>query len=174
MKLTTILVSSVIVATAFATRADDITIRVHAVTAQGIGQDIGFIRAVDTATGLMLVPRLTGLSTGSHGFHVHQNSDCRPRDRDGRSIAGLAAGGHFDPGNSGRHEGPTGQGHLGDLPVLVVDAAGAARTKVIAPRPKVADLRGRAIVIHGGGDNFSDNPKALGGGGPRVACATIR
>jgi Cu-Zn family superoxide dismutase len=43
----------------------------------------------------------------------------------------------------------------------------------LAPRLKVADLWGRAIVIHANGDNYADQPKALGGGGARVACATI-
>ena len=87
--------------------------------------------------------------------------------------SGLAAGGHFDPAKAGRHEGPKGQGHLGDLPILVVDKSGIAKKSVTVPRLSVADLWGRAIVIHAGGDNYADQPKALGGGGARVACATI-
>ncbi|MDA0240861.1 MAG: superoxide dismutase [Cu-Zn] SodC [Proteobacteria bacterium] len=154
--------------------AGDITVRVNAITAGGVGQDIGFIRAVDVKGGLMLVPRLTGLAPGAHGFHVHQNADCRPKTRDGQAVAGLSAGGHFDPASAGKHEGPKGQGHLGDLPPLMVDGTGAARKTVVAPRLTVAMLKGRAIVIHAGGDNFSDSPKALGGGGARIACAVIR
>jgi len=38
---------------------------------------------------------------------------------------------------------------------------------------KVKDLKGRAVMVHAGGDNFSDQPAALGGGGARVACGVI-
>ncbi|MGI9335880.1 MAG: superoxide dismutase family protein, partial [Gammaproteobacteria bacterium] len=29
------------------------------------------------------------------------------------------------------------------------------------------------LMIHAGGDNFSDQPKALGGGGARAACGVV-
>ena len=106
-------------------------------------------------------------------MHVHQNPNCATAPKDGNVVPGLAAGGHFDPANTGRHEGPTGQGHLGDLPVLYVDAAGQATRSSWAPRLKTTDLTGRAIIIHAGGDNYSDNPKKLGGGGARVACGVV-
>lgn len=64
-----------------------------------------------------------------------------------------------------------GKGHAGDLPLLIVDADGAAAGPLVAPRLTVADLRGRALVVHAGGDNYADRPAALGGGGGRVACA---
>jgi Cu-Zn family superoxide dismutase len=38
---------------------------------------------------------------------------------------------------------------------------------------KVKDLTGHSLMIHAGGDNFSDEPAALGGGGARVACGMI-
>lgn len=85
-------------------------------------------------------------------------------------VPGLAAGGHYDPGKTGRHEGPSGKGHLGDLPQLMVDAAGNARRVSWAPRLKTSDIRGRALMIHAGPDNYQDVPKVLGGGGARVAC----
>lgn len=173
MRLAVVLCAAMAAVVATPVQADDITIRVHAITAQGVGPDIGWIRAFDTPKGLRLVPRLTGLSPGAHGFHVHQNPSCGPKGAGGRTGAGVAAGGHYDPAGTGRHEGPKGRGHLGDLPLLMVDGSGAARQSVTAPRLKVADLWGRAIIIHAGGDNYSDSPKALGGGGARVACATI-
>jgi superoxide dismutase, Cu-Zn family len=37
----------------------------------------------------------------------------------------------------------------------------------------VNDVRGRSFVVHEGGDNFSDQPKPLGGGGARIACGTV-
>ncbi len=68
----------------------------------------------------------------------------------------------------------TGKGHLGDLPVLTVGADGTASTAVTAPRLKMSDVKGRSLMIHAGGDNYSDQPAPLGGGGARVACGVVK
>ena len=104
------------------------------------------------------------LPAGDHGFHAHVNPDC--------GAGGQAAGGHYDPGDTGRHEGPEGDGHLGDLPRLASEA-GRVVTAVVATRLTMTDLYGRALVIHEGGDNYSDSPAPLGGGGPRLACGVV-
>jgi Cu-Zn family superoxide dismutase len=44
---------------------------------------------------------------------------------------------------------------------------------VLAPRLKLADVRKRSLMVHAGGDNHSDHPASLGGGGVRVACGAI-
>ena len=129
------------------------------------GASIGSIRVEQTANGARFMPDLTGLTPGEHGFHIHMNPSC--------GMAGQDAGGHYDPENTGRHEGPNGNGHLGDLPTLSVNPSGAATTPVVAPRVEVHDLDGRSLVIHAGGDNYSDTPAALGGGGARVACGVV-
>jgi Cu-Zn family superoxide dismutase len=36
------------------------------------------------------------------------------------------------------------------------------------------DVKGRSIVIHAGGDNYSDQPAPLGGGGARIACGVAK
>jgi Cu-Zn family superoxide dismutase len=41
--------------------------------------------------------------------------------------------------STGKHEGPEGMGHLGDLPVLVVNNDGKATDPVVAPRLKKLD-----------------------------------
>ena len=92
--------------------------------------------------------------------------------KDGKMGAALAAGGHYNPHNIAHHGSPT-TGHLGDLPALVVNDKGFATTPVIAPRLKLSDIQGRAIMIHAGGDNYSDTPQPLGGGGARIACGVI-
>lgn len=143
------------------------------VNTNGVGDIIGTIEFQDTAKGLKIYPNLHGLSEGQHGFHVHENPDCGPAEKDGAMVPGLAAGGHYDPDNTGNHRGPEVQGHLGDLPVLYVSAAGDATRSSWAPRLKTSDLIGRAIVIHSGGDNYSDAPNPLGGGGARVACGVV-
>ncbi len=66
-------------------------------------------------------------------------------------MPGLAAGGHFDSAQTGRHGEPWGDGNLGDLPALVVASDGSATMPVLAPRLKLADVRGRALMVHAGG-----------------------
>jgi Cu-Zn family superoxide dismutase len=162
-----------VIATAGTAWGASVNVTMRQVDSGGVGNIIGIVEFQDTAKGLKIWPQLRGLSQGQHGTHVHQNPNCATAEKDGKMVPGLAAGGHFDPNSTGRHEGPTGQGHLGDLPVLYVDAAGRATRSSWAPRLKATDLAGRAIIIHAGGDNYSDNPKKLGGGGTRVACGVV-
>lgn len=145
----------------------------HKVNQQGTGEEIGTVRFVDTDYGLLIAPSLSGLSEGEHGFHVHETPDCGPKTKDGKVVPGGAAGGHYDPENTGRHAGPAGNGHLGDMPALIVGPNGDTPVAMYAPRLKTTDLVGRAVVVHQDGDNYSDQPKPLGGGGARVACAVV-
>jgi len=154
--------------------AEEVIVKVSLVSDQGIGKEIGTITASDSKYGLILTPQLADLAPGLHGFHVHDKPDCAHAMKDGNAVAALAAGGHYDPANAGKHEGPYGNGHLGDLPALYVAADGKVTLPVLAPRLKVADIRERSIMIHSGGDNYSDTPAPLGGGGPRVACGVVK
>jgi len=153
--------------------ADGTTVNMSMTVLSGTGQAIGTITVEDTPYGALFSPALKGLAPGLRGFHVHEHGNCGPKTKDGKVVPGLAAGGHYDPTGSSRHEGPYGKGHLGDLPPLYVDEKGASTQQVLAPRLKVADIRGRSLMVHAGGDNFSDLPKKLGGGGPRKACGVV-
>lgn len=128
-------------------------------------QSLGRVVFTDTPNGLLIQPKLSGLTPGLHGLHLHQHPDC--------GDMGNHAGGHFDPQNTQSHQGPYGKGHLGDLPVLYVDANGKAEVATLAPRLRVRDLSKLTLMVHANGDNYSDNPP-LGGGGARVACGLIR
>lgn len=167
-------VAALLLSTMSVAAAEEANIPVTLIDEGGIGASIGTITASDGPDGLQLKPQLTGLPPGLHGFHVHENGDCGSREKDGKMVAGLAAGGHWDPDGTGHHEGPAGKGHKGDLPPLAVNADGSATTAVVAARLKVADLKGKALIIHAGGDNFSDQPAPLGGGGSRIACGIAR
>ena len=153
---------------------EEVTVTINLVTAEGIGKEIGTVSLSDSPYGLILTPRLIDLTPGIHGFHVHQNPDCGPANEGDKMVGGLAAGGHFDPKGTGRHEGPYKNGHLGDLAALYVDKEGKATLPVLSPRIKVNDVKGRSLMIHAGGDNYSDQPEKLGGGGARIACGTIK
>lgn len=153
--------------------AADLVVTMNLVNEQGVDKSIGTVTISEGPAGLVFTPKLTNLAPGPHGFHVHQNPDCAEGMKDDKLVAALAAGGHYDPAGTGKHEGPEGQGHLGDLPALTVAADGTATTAVTAPRLKMSDVQGRSIMIHAGGDNYADQPAPLGGGGARIACGVV-
>ncbi len=153
--------------------AAEVVVPMHQAEASGTGAALGSIRATDSRYGVVFTPELAGLPAGIHGFHVHANPSCDPKEQKGKMVPALAAGGHYDPSGSGVHEGPWGAGHLGDLPALFVTADGRATHPVLAPRLRVSDLRGRSLMIHADGDNHADHPEKLGGGGARMGCGVV-
>ncbi|MDL0088363.1 superoxide dismutase family protein [Campylobacter gastrosuis] len=134
--------------------------------------NVGEVTAINTAYGVAFLPNLKGLTAGAHGFHVHMNADCGATEKG----LGMKAGGHWDPTNAGKHSFAwDDNGHKGDLPALFVDSEGNAVYPVLAPKIKdVSELKGHALMIHVGGDNHSDHPKPLGGGGARMVCGVIK
>ncbi len=151
-----------------------VVVTMNQVDTKGVGKALGRVTITETQYGAVFTPELSGVAPGLHGFHVHENPDCGPKERDGRMQPALAAGEHYDPNGSGKHGTPWGDGHLGDLPALYVDAKGNATQPVLAPRLKLAQLSGRSLMVHAGGDNHADHPQPLGGGGARIVCGVIR
>ncbi|MFT4020326.1 MAG: superoxide dismutase [Cu-Zn] SodC [Acinetobacter sp.] len=148
-------------------------VTINAVSPQGIEEKIGTITLQDSPQGLLLRTHLSHLPSGPHGFHIHEKGSCDPAEKDGKVGAALAAGSHFNPEHVAHHGTPL-TGHKGDLPLLNVDSNGDANETLLAPRLKLSDVQGLAIVVHAGGDNYADQPKPLGGGGDRIACGVIQ
>ena len=140
----------------------------------GSGIPLGRVTFTDTDKGLEIKTDLIGLPPGQHGFHVHEKPDCSPTMKDGKPMVAMAAGGHYDPAGTKKHLGPEGGGHLGDLPMLTVGADGTAKVTLLVKGLKAADFANRSLMIHAGGDNYSDTPAPLGGGGARLACGIIK
>ncbi len=151
----------------------DTSVHMYLVDESGVGKEIDQVTISETKYGLVFSPAVTEVPPGLHGFHVHENPSCEAKEKDGKKTPALAAGGHYDPAGSKRHGAPWGDGHLGDLPALSTDANGNS-SPVLAPRLKMADLKGRALMIHAGGDNYADQPAPLGGGGARWACGVLQ
>jgi len=145
-------------------------VELRMVDAKGVGKSIGTVTLTETRYGVVFTPSLTGLPAGLHGFHVHEKPSCAPAEKEGKMTAAAAAGDHLDPAATKRHGLPWGDGHLGDLPPLFVDAKGNADQPVLAPRLKLSDLKDRSLMVHVGGDNHADHPAPSGGGGERLAC----
>lgn len=146
-------------------------VTINQVSSQGVLGDIGHVYLSDSAQGLKIETQLSNIPTGTHGFHIHEFGSCAPAEKDGKMIAAQSAGGHFNPLKVGH--GDEKNGHMGDLPPITADANGNNQTTVYAPRLKLADVKGLALMIHAGGDNHSDQPLPLGGGGARIACGLI-
>jgi Cu-Zn family superoxide dismutase len=142
---------------------------IHLLKKDGVGKKIGFVTFSDSPNGLLVTPDIFGLPAGQRGFHIHEFPNLLPKD----GKPGGSAGQHFDPQKTGLHLGPYADGHLGDLPVLEVNSDGTATKSVTAPRLKLEDIKDKAIIIHSGGDNYSDTPTVNGGGKSRIAGGII-
>jgi Cu-Zn family superoxide dismutase len=113
--------------------------------------------------------RVSGLTPGEHGFHVHESGDCSAPDA-------MSAKGHFNPAAKphGHHGGA--ERHAGDMPNLVADAGGnavlVAELAQISLTEGANGIVGRSVVIHADPDDYKSQP--AGNAGKRVACGTIR
>lgn len=145
------------------------SIPMYMVAKKGHGANIGTVTISETRYGLLFTPNLHGLTPGLHGFHIHANPSCDNN--------GMAAGGHFiGAGRIDEHDGPYSQkGHIGDLPPIYVNKNGIASLPVLAPNLKlISQITNHALMVHVFGDNYSDKPEKLGGGGARMACGIIK
>lgn len=130
---------------------------------------LGTITVTKSEAGLVFTPNLSGFNPQQprRGFHIHQQPSC--------ANVAQAAGGHLDPALRKQHQGPyASSGHLGDLPMLTVNADGSITLPVIAPRiTQLQTINHHSLVIHAQADNYADNPQPVGGSGARVACGII-
>jgi Cu-Zn family superoxide dismutase len=155
------------------------------IAATADGTKLGTVRFRDSVYGLLVEPDLHGMAPGPHAAHVHEKGSCAPSGGNGPSAGhestpghgemtmGGEAGAHFDPKGTGRHSGPYGDGHLGDLPDLIVEADGTSTIPMLAPRLKAADLRGHALILHGGPDHYLDGADHAHAMGARTYCGVI-
>ncbi|MES1204752.1 MAG: superoxide dismutase [Cu-Zn] SodC [Pseudomonadota bacterium] len=150
-----------------------VKVAMNQITADGVGAKAGTVTLRQTKDGVEMAVELTGLTPGEHGFHLHENGSCEPADKDGKKTPGQAAGPHWDPDATKAHKGPGGGGHKGDLPKLTVPEGGKVKAKLPLTGLTIAELAGKSLMIHAGGDNYSDTPKPLGGGGDRIVCGVI-
>lgn len=151
-----------------------IKVAMHNLYEDRVGEKIGYLYMYDTNGGLAIESK--GLSIpgdGNHGMHIHEFGDLTPSQKpNGEMVRGGNAGTHYDPENTNSHLGPYNNGHRGDLPRINI-ARGQWIGTVVAPRLTLSEVRNRAIIIHSGGDNYSDSPKPNGGGMSRIIGGVI-
>lgn len=148
--------------------------------------------AIGNGTLVTAVARLTD-AAGVHGFHVHANDNaangvgCIADPAQPANTHFVSADGHFNPGAV------THGNHAGDMPPLFVAGSGTTATTFVTDRFTPGDVKGRAVIIHAGADNFGNVPVGAaanqytanaadattltantGNAGNRVACGVIQ
>jgi superoxide dismutase, Cu-Zn family len=145
----------------------------HADIMNAQGAKIGTARIASTAKGVRIAVSVSDLTPGEHGIHIHTVGKCE-------GPAFTSAGGHFNPASAhhGIHNAQDPHPHVGDLPNLVVDQSGKAKSNFMVEGATLGDGAnslfhegGTSIVIHAKADDLMSDPS--GNSGDRVACGVI-
>ncbi|TCL70187.1 superoxide dismutase family protein [Rhizobium sp. BK251] len=121
--------------------------------------------------GVVIELEVSGLPANKWlAFHVHENGSCD-------AAGGFAsAGAHFNSGKSEHGLLAANGPHAGDMPNQYVASDGFLRGQLfetaVTLDGKDDGIRGRALVIHAGSDDYRSQPS--GGAGDRIACAIIK
>lgn len=127
----------------------------------------GVITFKKEGDGIRIQARISGLTPGKHGFHVHEwgNVDCTD---------GKCTGGHFNP-DGVDHAGPdAATRHVGDLGNLEAGEDGSATYDRLDEHVAFSgrnSIIGRAIIVHADPDDLASQP--TGNAGARVGYGVI-
>jgi Cu-Zn family superoxide dismutase len=117
--------------------------------------------------------RVTGLTPGKHGLHLHSHGDCLPET--GFKSAKGHVGKVKDAHGLMNPKGP----EPGDLPNIFIGADGTGEMEAFTSmvslqggEHELLDADGSTFVIHTNADDHVTQP--IGGAGSRVACGTIQ
>lgn len=116
--------------------------------------------------------RVTGLTPGKHGFHLHEYGDT--------TNGCISTGAHFNP-NTMTHGAPEDEvRHAGDLGNIVANAVGVAEAAIVdnqIPLSGPNSVVGRAFVVHELEDDLGKGGHELslttGNAGGRLACGVV-
>ncbi|MBF5001464.1 superoxide dismutase family protein [Nocardia sp. BSTN01] len=151
------------------------------------GAQVGTATIAKSGDKLQITVDAHGLQPGFHGLHIHQNGKCEPNSTapsGGAPGNFLSAGGHLQVGESNAHP------SSGDLTSLEVGKDGTAKLVTTTDSVTLDQIKGKALMIHAGADNFGNIPNrylqanggapgpdaetlATGDAGGRVACGVI-
>ncbi|MBH0778190.1 superoxide dismutase[Cu-Zn] [Nocardia bovistercoris] len=150
------------------------------------GKSVATATVTEVGGHLQLQVDASGLRPGFHGLHIHQIGKCEPNSTPPAGGAAgdfLSAGGHLQVGSANAHPAS------GDLTSLEVRNDGSALLVTTTDALTIADIKGKALIIHADADNFGNIPNrysradgvagpddttlATGDAGGRVACGVI-
>jgi len=127
----------------------------------------------DTATGgkVKMVLELTIPSKANKNVavHIHEHGDC--------GDSGKASHGHWNPTNAQHGKWGSASYHLGDIGNVKLDGKGKGKLTMETDLWSLGgapdkNIIGRAIIVHGGEDDFKTQP--TGNAGSRIGCGVIQ
>ncbi len=128
----------------------------------------GSVKFTQKDDAVWLNAKVSGLTPGAHGFHIHDKGDCSAPD-------GTSAGGHFNPTAKPHGHPDHGDHHAGDMPALEADAAGNASLSSelhgVTLGEGANSIVGRGLIVHAAADDYTTQP--TGNSGARLACGVI-
>jgi len=121
------------------------------------GNVVGSVRFQNAPGGNVAVTiSIDAATPGFHGIHIHANDN--PSNGDGCIGPTFAsADGHYS-----KTPGATHGAHTGDLPNVLVTPDGRGALSLVTDRFELAELPGRAVILHTGVDNHANVPTAGG------------
>lgn len=155
-------------APAFAQQATDTA---QANFVDGSGKETGRAHLTAGQDGVLFEVEVSGLEPRKWvAVHIHETGTCD------HASGHDSAGGHFNPDKK-EHGFVSASGpHAGDLPNQYVAEDGVLRAQIYSTTVRLDDaergIRGRALIVHAGSDDYRTNP--TGGAGDRLACAVIQ
>jgi Cu-Zn family superoxide dismutase len=93
-----------------------------------------------------------------HGFHIHANDvttngdGCIADPSAAPSTWFVSADGHYNP------TAQTHSHHVGDMPVIYVNADGSTETIFQIDKIDPGELKGKVVILHAGADNYANIP----------------
>jgi Cu-Zn family superoxide dismutase len=131
----------------------------------------GTVSFIQKGDELLIDARISGMTPGVHGFHIHEKGDCSAPDA-------SSAGGHFNPSGTKHGDPLHGEHHGGDFGNLVADASGSASLQLKIPTSQISlnknatnSIIGKGLIVHADPDDYMTQP--TGNSGKRLACGVI-
>jgi Cu-Zn family superoxide dismutase len=134
----------------------------RAILRDASGNRLGIVKFSQESGKVLVLAAVQGLAPGFHGFHVHANNDpangagCIADPNQPANTWFVSVDGHYRLGSEIHG------GHQGDMPLLLVNGTGTldswATARFETDRFAVADIIGRAIIVHALADNFNNIP----------------
>jgi Cu/Zn superoxide dismutase len=124
LKLTPFVVLAAAAAVAAPAPVSRAVAQLHPLEGSGVSGTVTFAQVEG---GVKVSAKLSGLTPGAHGFHIHEFGDCSAPD-------GTSAGGHFNPTGE-PHGAPTdAHRHAGDMGNITAAADGTASLEDVDSR----------------------------------------
>jgi Cu-Zn family superoxide dismutase len=127
----------------------------------------GVVTFTQEKEGVRIHAKISGLTPGEHGFHIHEFGNCACDDA-------VCTGDHFNPTHK-KHGAPGDkERHVGDMGNITADAQGNAVYEYVDHQITLYgphSVIGRAVIVHANPDDLTSQPS--GNAGARIGAGVI-